>query len=222
MEDEVGKFFVALLADVVNKSLRCKLLAELVGGQTVFSESIVEHVHNCRQCHRVLARYADDQRQREDRTVGAMGSQLFLLLDEVAAADKANDHSFSQLLKHVEHFRRDRLIAASEPVHQAMNIKESRLTRRAGVKVPCVQKYPRVSQCLTFEMSTSQALTSTSKRHRTLGLGLSANAFTPEELIFFCLLLGGWSSTGQSDWKSTSSYLLRRKCSTTTALDYRL
>lgn len=49
VEDEVGELLVALFAHVVDESLGCKLFAQLVSGQAVFCERVVEHVHDCTQ-----------------------------------------------------------------------------------------------------------------------------------------------------------------------------
>ena len=46
MQDEVGKFLVALLADELDEGLRGELLAQLVCRQPVLRERIVELIHS--------------------------------------------------------------------------------------------------------------------------------------------------------------------------------
>lgn len=82
MQDELDELFVFLLANPLDEAVGLELLAELVGGQAVLGETKVEergHVHATRGI-----------------------ADLFLLFDEVGAADETDGAFLAQPREDVE------------------------------------------------------------------------------------------------------------------------
>lgn len=85
VQDEVGKLLVLVLANPLDEAAGRERLAQLVCGQTVLGEAVVE--------------------EGGDRHAGGL-AELLLLLDEVGAADEASGALLAEGLEEVEDFGR--------------------------------------------------------------------------------------------------------------------
>lgn len=149
VQDEVGKLLVLVLTNPLDKAVGGERLAQLVCGQAVLGEAVVE--------------------EGGDRHASGL-AELLLLLDEVGAADEANGALLAEGLEEVEDFGRGILervgcyvsevgfdqktknwqaeggqMRIGDPIRSIGIIGMGQLTRRAGVNVPSTSKRQMVS-----------------------------------------------------------------------------
>lgn len=157
VQDEFGQLFVFLLADPGDEAVRGEGHAHAVGRQTVLGEAKVEE-----------GGYGDGG-----------GAELFLLLDEVGAADEADGDFVAESGEELEHFGGDILCWGFV------------------VSLGC---FAYVSCCPSFAGATvvegaSEAEREERTRH-TLLAGVRVPSTSNRQMVF---LTGRWSSVGMTD-----------------------